>query len=287
MQLGITFGQLNPAFWQEVAVEADTLGFESVWLPEHLVFPLEISGQLVPGEEHPPVPPTVPIYDVCSYLSFLAAKTSTIRLGSFVYLLGIRHPFISARGFATLDVLSGGRALCGVGAGWLTTEWRAAGLDPTTRGARLDEAIEVVRKLWTEPEITHDGEHFSFEPVAFEPKPVQAGGPPILVGGESKRALRRAATVGDGWLGMFHTPQTAAARVADLRRMAEDAGRPPGSVSATVMGEIGAEFDVDEWMATGIDRLIVTPWSRSREAVDGMRNLVDRIGPPADLIAAS
>ncbi|HEX2576632.1 MAG TPA: TIGR03619 family F420-dependent LLM class oxidoreductase, partial [Aquihabitans sp.] len=187
MELGITFGQLNPAFWEPVALEAEALGFESVWLPEHLVFPLEIRGQLVPGEEHPPVPPTVPIYDVCAYLSFLAAKTTTIKLGTFVYLLGIRHPFVSARGFATLDVLSGGRALCGVGAGWLTTEWRAAGLAPATRGARLDEAITVVRRLWTEPEISHDGEFFPFEPVAFEPKPVQAGGPPILVGGESGR----------------------------------------------------------------------------------------------------
>ncbi|HEX7131519.1 MAG TPA: TIGR03619 family F420-dependent LLM class oxidoreductase, partial [Iamia sp.] len=238
MKLGITFGQLNPAFFEEVAVAADRLGYESVWLPEHLVFPLRIEGELIPGEEHPPVPPTVPIFDACAYLSYLAARTSTIRLGTFVYLLGIRHPFVGARGFATLDLLSGGRAICGVGAGWLTPEWDAVGIDPSTRGARLDEAIAVCRRLWTEPEIAHDGPHFPFEPVAFEPKPVQEGGVPIHVGGESRRALRRAAELGDGWLGMQHTPETAAAQVATLRALTEAAGRDPSAVEVTVMGAV-------------------------------------------------
>lgn len=277
MELGITFGQLNPAFWEPVAIEADRLGFESVWLPEHLVFPLDIQGQLIPGEEHPPVPPTVPIYDVCAYLSYLAAKTERVKLGSFVYLLGIRHPFVSARGFATLDILSGGRAQCGVGAGWLTTEWRAAGLDPSTRGKRLDEAIEVVRRLWTEPEIAHDGEFFGFEPVAFEPKPVQAGGPPILVGGESRRARQRAASVGDGWLGMVHTPASAADAVAEIARLAGEAGRDPADIEITVMGDLRDRAELERWVEAGVDRLIVTPWRRSPEAVDSLRALAQAI----------
>lgn len=276
IKLGITFGQLNPGLWQEAAVAADQLGYESLWLPEHLVFPLQIEGQLIPGEEHPPVPPTVPIFEPCAYLSYLAATTERVKLGTFVYLLGIRHPFVSARGFATLDILSRGRALCGVGAGWLTTEWRAAGLDPTTRGARLDEAIEVVRQLWTQPTIEHDGEHFSFEAVAFEPKPVQVGGPPILVGGESRRALRRAAQLGDGWLGMAHTPESAAAQVEVLRALAEDAGRDPSTIEATVMGQVAGPADVEAFAAAGVDRLIVTPWTRSREAIGGMEALAAR-----------
>lgn len=280
MRFGITFGQINPAVWEDVAVEADRLGYESAWLPEHLVFPLAIRGQLVPGEEHPPVPPTVPIFDACAYLSYLAAKTERIRLGTFVYLLGIRHPFVSARAFATLDVLSGGRALCGVGAGWLVTEWRAAGFDPATRGARLDEAIEVVRRLWTEPEIAHDGEFFPFEPVAFEPKPVQPGGPPILIGGESARALRRAATAGDGWIGMSHTPASAAEQVARLRELTAAAGREPDAVEVTVMAELGhgLDVDVDAWEAAGVDRLIVTPWTRSREAVESLAPFAAAVG---------
>jgi len=273
VKIGITFGQLNPAFFEEVAIEADRLGYESAWLPEHLVFPVRVEGQLVPGEDHPPVPPTVPIFDACAYLSYLAAKTSTIRLGTFVYLLGIRHPFVGARGFATLDVLSGGRAVCGVGAGWLTPEWDAVGIDPSTRGARLDEAIAVCRRLWTEPEISHDGPHFPFEPVAFEPKPVQPGGVPIHIGGESRRALRRAAERGDGWLGMQHTPETAAAQVTVLRGLTEAAGRDPSAVEVTVMGAVDGPDDVERFAAAGVDRLVVTPWRRSREAVDGLTRL--------------
>ncbi len=278
VHLGITFGQLNPRAFEEVAVGADELGYESAWLPEHLVFPLRVEGELIPGEEHPPVPPTVPIFDACAYLSYLAARTGRLRLGTFVYLLAIRHPFVGARAFATLDVVSGGRAICGVGAGWLRPEWDAVGIDPATRGPRLDEAIGVVRRLWTEPEIAHDGPHFPFEPVAFEPKPVQAGGPPIHVGGESGRALRRAATLGDGWLGMAHTPATAADQVGRLRGLAEEAGRDPGLVEVTVMGEVGPGADLDDWEAAGVDRLIVTPWERSRDAVDGLTRLAAEVG---------
>jgi len=277
VRFGITFGRLNPASFVEVATEADRLGFESAWLPEHLVFPLRAEGHLVPGEEHPPVPPTVPIFDAPAYLSFLAGRTEQIRLGTFVYLLGIRHPFIGARAFATLDIVSGGRALCGVGAGWLTPEWDAVGIDPSTRGARLDEAIGVVRRLWTEDVIAHDGEHFAFEPVAFEPKPSQEGGPPVLVGGESGRALRRAATLGDGWLGMEHTPDSAGVQVRRLRELAVDAGRNPSSIEVTVMGEVSSTAEAERFAEVGVDRLIVTPWRRSREAVDGIRRLADTL----------
>lgn len=275
VHLGVTLGQLNPAFFVEVTEEADRLGFESVWMAEHLVFPIRAEGQLVPGEEHPPVPPTVPIFDACAYLSYLAGRTERIGLGTFVYLLGLRHPFVGARAFATLDVVSGGRARCGVGAGWLTPEWEAVGIDPRTRGSRLDEAIGVVRRLWTEDVITHDGPHFPFEPVAFEPKPTQAGGPPILVGGESARALRRAATLGDGWLGMAHTPESAAAQVARLHQIAEDHDRDPAELEVTVLGEVTSPTDEGRWTEAGVDRLIVTPWRRSRDAVDGLRRLAD------------
>ena len=210
MRYGITFGQLNPAFWADAAHAADERGFESVWLPEHLVLPVAMAGQLVPGEEHPPIPPSTPVFDAPAWLSWLAATTTNVRLGTFVYLLAIRHPFVGARAFATLDVVSGGRAEVGVGAGWMTTEWDAVGLDPRTRGRRLDEAIDVVRRLWTEDVVEHHGELYDFGPVMFEPKPVQSPHPPIVIGGESERALRRAATRGDGWIGMFHTPASAA-----------------------------------------------------------------------------
>ena len=278
MRFGITFGQLNPAVWLDAALAADARGYDSVWLPEHLVLPLELAGQLVPGEEHPPIPPTTPVYEAPTWLAFLAGQTSQIRLGTFVYLLGIRHPFVGARAFATLDVISGGRAEVGVGAGWLTTEWEAVGLDPRTRGARLDEAIDVTRRLWTEAEIEHHGTHFDFAPVAFEPKPVQTPHPPILIGGESGRALRRTAERGDGWLGMFHTPASAAEQVARLRALEAEVGRPRPPATVTVMGAVGAtgaDDDIAAWESAGVDRLIVTPWTRSREAVEAIHAFAD------------
>jgi probable F420-dependent oxidoreductase len=272
MRFGITFGRLHHAVWDAAAIEADRLGFESAWLPEHLVFPVEIEGHLLPGEEHPPVPPSTPVYDVFAYLAWVAAKTERLRLGTFVYLLGLRHPFVSARGFATLDVLSGGRAIAGVGAGWLTTEWRAAGLDPTTRGGRLDEAIEVCRRLWSDDVVEHHGTHFDFEPVMFEPKPVQRS-IPVVVGGESERALRRAASIGDGWIGMAHTPETASERVDRLRHLAD--GR---AVEVTVMAaNVPSPDDVRRFEDAGVDRLVVVPWRRTSDALDAMRRFADEV----------
>lgn len=273
--LGVALGRLHPARHLEVAVEADRLGFESVWLPEHLVFPLEMGGSPFPGAEHPPVPPATPVFDCFAYLAFLAARTERVRLGSHVYLLGLRHPFVAARAIQTLDILSGGRALAGVGAGWLRTEWTAAGLDPTTRGRRLDEAIVVCRKLWSDETISHAGEFWQFDPVMFEPKPAQAGGPPVLIGGESEAALRRAARLGDGWIGLDHTPESAAPWVQRLAalRAETDAGERPFQV--TVGGHPETPADLVRWRDAGVDRVIVSPWKRSRDAVDELRRLAD------------
>jgi len=271
MRFAITLGQLNPAFWADACLAADECGYESVWLPEHLVLPVQMAGQLVPGEEHAPIPASTPVFDAVAWLAWMAAQTRSLRLGTFVYLLGIRHPFVGARAFATLDVLSQGRAEVGVGAGWLTTEWEAVGLDPSARGPRLDEAIDVCRRLWTEDVIAHDGPAFPFDEVMFEPKPVQRPHPPISIGGESGRALRRAAVRGDGWLGMFHDPASAAAQVERLRGFERDLRTFDAPVDVTVMGQVRTPADVEAFAAAGVDRLIVVPWTRSPDAVHDLR----------------
>jgi probable F420-dependent oxidoreductase len=279
MKFAVTFGRMRPDIWVEAAVAAERLGFDSVWLPEHLVLPLAMAGSPYAGAEHPPVPPTTQLFDAASLLSFVAARTSTIRLGTYVYLLGLRHPFISARAFATLDWLSGGRAVIGAGAGWLTAEWEAVGLDPTTRAARLDEAIGVCRRLWTEPTISNDGEHFPFHEVAFEPKPIQQP-IPIFIGGESAPALRRAGRLGDGWIGMAETPESAAERVAIIRDHREQAGRLNVPFEVTVGGECTSDEDVVAWEKAGVDRLIVSPWRRSKEALEAMGGFASRFINP-------
>ena len=278
MKFGVALGALNPRMHLEATLLAEQLGFESVWLPEHLVFTRAMSRSPHPGQEHPPVPPDTPIYDAFAYLAFLAARTERIRLGTHVYNIGLRHPFTAARGAQTVDLLSGGRFEFGIGASWLEEEWRATELDFASRGRRVDEAIEVCKLLFREPTVSHHGEFFSFDEVVFEPKPVQQPRPPILVGGESKAALRRAARLGDGWLGMGHTFETASAKIASLRALVAEHGPRRDTdpeFQIVIGGTVEARGDVARWEELGVTRMLVKPWQRSREALDGLRAFAD------------
>jgi probable F420-dependent oxidoreductase len=270
VKFGVTLGALNPGLHVTITELADQLGFESVWMPEHLVFPVSMSRSPYPGQEHPPVPPQTPVHDVFAYLAYMAGRTEQIRLGSHVYNIGLRHPFVSARAVTTLDVVSGGRTIFGVGASWLESEWDAVGLDFATRGRRVDECIEVCRRLWTEEVVEHHGEFFDFGPVMFEPKPVQQPAPPVIVGGVSRAALRRAARLGDGWVGMGDTEDSVRAAVAELRRLREECGRAEEPFEITCGAPVTSPDDVARLAAMGVDRVLVAPWRRSREAVDGL-----------------
>jgi probable F420-dependent oxidoreductase len=217
------------------------------------------------------------VFDAFAMLSYLAGRTRTLRLGTNVYLLGLRHPFVAARAIQTLDVVSNGRAEVGVGAGWLREEWTAVGLDPATRGRRLDEALDVCRRLWTESRVAHDGEFFRFAPVAFEPKPVQRPHPPIHVGGESAAALVRAARVGDGWLGLAHTPESVREPIARLRALRAGLGRTTRSFEVTVNATPRRREEADAFAEAGVTRLVVAPWRRSREAMEAMERFAERM----------
>ena len=276
MKLAISLGMLNPSLWVPVTEEADRLGFESVWLPEHLVIPVQMDGSPYAGQDHPPIPPDVPVFDAFTYLAFLAGRTTDIRFCTHVYNIGLRHPFVSARAVATLDVLSGGRAMFGIGASWLEAEWDAVGLDFHTRGRRVDEALDVCCRLWSEKVIEHHGEFFDFNPVMFEPKPVQQPWPPIHVGGDGPAALRRAALVGDGWSPLNHTLEQIPPAVARMTELRAAAGRP-GKVEVTIGGSVSAASDIDRYAEAGVDRLIVRPWPRSKEAMDGIRRFADEV----------
>jgi probable F420-dependent oxidoreductase len=277
VKIGISLGMLNPSLWTEATQEADRLGFESVWMPEHLVIPVDMAGSPHEGQEHPPIPANVPVFDVFTYLGFLAGQTTQIHFGTQVYNIGLRHPFVVARAVATLDFVSRGRLEFGIGASWLEAEWEALGLDFGTRGRRVDEAIGVCRRLWSEEVVEHHGEFFDFGPVMFEPKPVHAAWPPLHIGGDGPAALRRAATVGDGWIPMNHTLEeipTAAKRIAQLRH---DAGLP-GIVEIT----LGAGDDLDDLRRRadqGIGRALVRPWRSSKDALEGIRRFAEEILP--------
>ena len=181
----------------------------------------------------------------------------------------------------TLDIVSGGRCEFGIGASWLEEEWVAAGLDFHTRGRRVDEVLAICKRLWTEPEVAHDGEFFEFDAVAFEPKPVQRPWPPILVGGESNAALRRAALAADGWIGMAHSFESAAGQVAklrELRRQREPDGSDDRELQICVGGPVRSLDDVKRWEEIGVTRLVIKPWSRSPEAVEAMQRYAEMVG---------
>jgi probable F420-dependent oxidoreductase len=279
VKFGLAFAQVNPSLWAELAVEADRLGFESLWLADHLVLPEQMSGSPMTGHDSPPIPSTTPTYDALAYLTFLAARTERIRLGTYVYALALRPPFVAARAIQTVELLSAGRLLLGVGAGWLREEWDAAGVDFGTRGARLDEAIEVCRRLWTEPVVEHHGTHFSFGPVRFEPKPTAP--PRLLIGGETPAALRRAAG-NDGWMGMGHTPDSVRAVVEQLGELRAAAGSADRPFEVTIGGQVNDPDDVEQWERAGVDRLIISPWRSTRDAIESCRAFAARFGLPAN-----
>jgi probable F420-dependent oxidoreductase len=284
MEFGVHLGAVNPRLWVEVAEEADRLGFESLWVPEHLVVPMASAGSPHEGSDHPPIPSDVPIFDALGVLCHLAARTTRIRLGTCVYNIGLRHPFVTARAAATVDVLSGGRLAFGIGASWLRSEWEAVGLDFDGRGARVDEAIEVCRRLWSQERvIEHHGEFFDFGPTAFEPKPVQRPGPALHIGGDGAAALRRAAAVGTGWMPVNHSLEDLPRSVARLNQLAERQGRTE-PIEVTLPGAaLGRPEDTRPYAQAGVTRLIVSPWTRSREALDGMRRFADEILRPAQM----
>src|SRR5207249_1938313 len=206
-----------------------------VWVPEHLVLPTRITSRYPYAPDGiPPFSPDAPHLDPLVLLTHVAAATARIRLGTSVYLLPLRHPLVTARLALSLDVLSGGRLTLGVGVGWLAEEFQAAGIDFQTRAARTRECVRALRTLWTETEPEFHGRFFSFGPLRFEPKPVQQPHPPIVFGGETEAALRRAAALGDGWYGVGHTPESAAVQATKLRALLAAAGRGAAPFELTV-----------------------------------------------------
>ncbi len=279
MKVGIPLFRLSHQRMAAVAQHAEALGFESVWVPEHLVFPTRITSRYPYSPDGvAPVRVDSPHLDPLVLLTHIAAATRTIRLGTNIYLLPLRHPLLTARLAMSVDVLSGGRLTLGIGVGWLAEEFEAVDVDFRTRAARTRECVRALKVLWTEPEPEFHGRFFSFGPVKFEPKPVQRPHPPLVFGGESEAALRRAAALGDGWYGVGHTPASAGAQVQRLRTALTDAGRGDAAFEMTVSHAASA-LDRDElarYAAAGVDRVVVLPWRRGRDAEADLDRLADR-----------
>jgi len=223
--------QASAAGIRQAAVLAEELGYDSVWTTDHLMM-----------SRATPTPPYHSIFEAVTTMAWVAGFTSRVKIGVSVLVLGLRHPVVVAKELATLDRLSGGRLVLGVGTGWHREEFEYLDADFHKRGRMLDEGILVLRQLWTEPEKAFRGAFFRFENQAFGPPPAQVGGPPILVGGLSEAALKRAATYGDGWHASRISPEQFKASAETLARL-NPARKLPLSLRMNITGERGRQPD--------------------------------------------
>jgi probable F420-dependent oxidoreductase len=204
----------------------EQIGYDGIDVFDHVVMPFPADGR--PGG---PYPATMPILEALVTLGYIAAITSRVTIGTEVLVLPQREPTLVAKQVSTLDTLSGGRVRLGVGVGWQAAEYEALGEDFRTRGARMDEAIALLRTYWAQERVDVAGAHYHAVAMAMEPKPPQGARLPIWIGGRSEAALRRVGTLGDGWLaGAIADAPTAGAAIASIRRHAEAAGRDPAAV---------------------------------------------------------
>lgn len=218
----------------QAAQQAESLGYDSVWAADRLVMPWKIETAYPYSKESTfIVPPDRPFFDTLTCLAFLAGCTETIQLGMSVMVLPYRHPLHWAKIATTIDQLSTGRLIMGVGVGWMEEEFAAMNAPFKERGAVSDEQLTLLKQLWTEEHITFRGKYYNIDDIAFNPKPYQKPRVPIWVGGEGKYAQRRAGRYGDAWFPYFVriTPVELAERFEYVRNIAREAGRNPDDLT--------------------------------------------------------
>jgi probable F420-dependent oxidoreductase len=234
-----------------IAGLAERLGYDSLWAGEHVVVP---SPRVAPS----PMEPDEPILDPLVALAHVAAHTERIRLGTGVIILPQRNPLVLAKQVASLDVLCGGRLLLGIGVAYLEPEMRAIGVPMEGRGARADEYLAAMRALWEEEAPSFHGRHARFEGVDAHPRPAQRP-LPVVVGGHTRAAHRRAARRADGWYGFMLGLRATAEQRGLMRAAIEETGREqPLHVSVTPARRLDEE-NVRAYSELGVDRLIVAP----------------------------
>lgn len=252
----------DPEYAIAFAKLAEEFGFESIWVVEHVVmlveyesvYPYDPSGRS-------PFSSDVAQPDPLIWLSHIAATTKRIRLATGVLVLPQRNPLILAKELASLDRLSGGRLEIGIGMGWVKEEADALGTCFENRGRRADEYIDVMRTLWREPVANFNGEFVRFRGAVSRPKPVQAGGVPIVIGGHSHSAAKRAGRVGDGFFPLGVAPNKLASLCETMRASANAHGRDPAKIEITCVGLpdlASAEFYAER----NVGRVVVSPKHR-------------------------
>jgi probable F420-dependent oxidoreductase len=281
MKFGIMYANTGyfglPEHGAELARVAEEVGFDSLWTAEHVLipkgyqstYPYHRSGRLR-GPEDTPFP------DPILWMTYVAAITTTIRLSTGVLILPQRHPAYVAKEFATLDSLSGGRAMLGVGIGWLEEEFNALGVPFNERVARTEESIMAIRDLWKAGPSTFDGEFFNWPEVELNPKPVQTPGVPIIIGGHVPAAARRAARFGDGFYpGRIDRLDEL---IETLKNECAKIGRDPGEVEITTGTPNMTPDGIREMEDRGVIRLTIAPPGRNKDDIrQGLEHFAETI----------
>ena len=282
MNFGIALGALNPHFHLDATMAAEELGYESVWLPEHLVFTGAMTRSPHPGEDHPPVPPTRRSSTRSRTSAYLAGRTERVRLGTHVYNIGLRHPFTTARGAQTVDLLSNGRFEFGIGASWLEQEWDAArtrlrrhGADGSTRHSPSASGSSPRRRSRTTASSSRSTRSCSSR------SPGRSRGRRSWSGASRRRRCAGrpgSATAGSGWVTPWSRPRSRSRRSAPCSP--STGARMCRSRSCSeVRLHLSTTFAVGKTSAC--TRMIVSPWRRSPEAVESMQRFADAVLRPS------
>jgi probable F420-dependent oxidoreductase len=234
------------------AERAEQLGFESLWAWDHVLLGVE---------------PSFPILDSITILGAVAARTRTIKLGTGVLVLPLRNPVIAAKALGSLDVISGGRLVLGVAAGWYAREFDAVGVPFKGRGRIFERNLDILMRLWTEERVSLKVDEHNLREAVMVPRTTQRPRPPVLIGGYVDAVLKRAGTVGDGWLTYFYTPESFTTNWDKVKGYARAAGRDPSALESTnqlavYVGESRAQTaaDMRQWLSTEWD---TAAWSES------------------------
>ncbi len=274
----------TPELLALIATEAEQRGIGTIWVGEHVVLFEEYASSYPYAEDgRIPTPPGTGLLEPLTTLSFLAAHTTTVRLGTAMVLLPQRNPVYTAKEVSSLDWLSNGRVDFGVGVGWLEEEFKAVDVPWPHRGKRTDEYLEVLNTLWCDETSSYEGEFYSLDPCSMFPKPVQHPHPPIHIGGESDAALARAARSGQGWHTFNRTPEQLAEPVGRLTGLLADQGRRREDVTVTVCPYFQPlDADIAERYAeAGADAVaaLLLPFGADevRSALDDLQPVFDRV----------
>jgi probable F420-dependent oxidoreductase len=260
----------------ELARALEARGFESLFLPEHTHIPTSRKTPYPGGGELPKC--YIHAHDPFVALSFAGAATKKLRLGTGVCLVPQRDPIVTAKAIASLDAMSGGRFVFGIGAGWNQDEMENHGTVYDTRYKVMRERVLAMKTLWTQEQAAYHGEFVNFDPVWMWPKPEQKPHPPILLGGNTDHTLRRVVEFCDGWIPLGRAGFDAPKEVARLQRAAEAGKRDPKSLSVTVFGAAADKAALDAYRNAGIDRALLQIPDESR---DEILRLVDKLAPLA------